>query len=82
MERKELDGLSKSHPQRNHDGESQIHDPNKDLGLLVEWSVSADLRNDAIKEVYDVITAGEHLSEAVDSGEITEEDISMSVSGL
>lgn len=79
---KELDGLSASKPTSNHDMNGKkgliegIYDPNNDSGLLVEWSVPARDRDDAIKEVYDVLVAGEKgsVNEDVDEA-ITSEDI-------
>lgn len=62
---KELDGLSQSKPTSNHDMNGKkgliegIYDPNNDDGLLVEWSVDSKDRDEVIKEVYDVLMAGE-----------------------
>lgn len=86
LESKELDGLSRSPSPKPHelngDGGMYIHDPNRDRGLLVEWSVPKEMRDEAIKEVYDVITAGEQLPAAHDDEEITEADLPMVVSDL
>jgi len=86
IEHKELDGLSANHPinpaESNGNGRG-IHDPNKDTDLLVEWSVDEDERTQAIDEVYNVITAGEVLSEDADEDNITEDDLpATSVSDL
>lgn len=86
LESKELDGLSKTPPpsvhEMNGDGGAVIHDPKQDPGLLVEWSVDKDTRDEVIKEVYDVITTGEHLTTTGDSDEITESDLPTAVSDL
>jgi len=85
MESKEFDGLSKNAPHKpselNGDGALHIHDPNRDPGLLVEWSVPKDMRDDAIKEVYDVLTVGESVIKE-DSDDITEADLPLAVSNL
>lgn len=79
---KELDGLSKSSPTSNHEMNGKkgmiegIYDPNGDADLLVEWSVPAKDRDDAIKEVYDVLVAGERSEPATDTEEtITADDM-------
>lgn len=79
---KELDGLSKSNPTSNHEMNGKkgmiegIYDPNGDADLLVEWSVPAKDRDDAIKEVYDVLVAGERSEPATDIEEtITADDM-------
>jgi hypothetical protein len=79
---KELDGLSGTAPLPKAEKEVKdpieaIHDPNKDREVLVEWSVDPVLRNEAIREVYDVLLAGEqaHLKESVMNDDITEADI-------
>jgi hypothetical protein len=79
---KELDGLSSSKPTSNHDMNGKkgmiegIYDPNSDAGLLVEWSVSAKDRDDAIKEVYDVLVAEERYTTTANADEgITADDI-------
>lgn len=81
LEHKELDGLSASQPtdpaESNGNGRG-IHNPNKDTDLLVEWSISEDERDQAIEEVYNVITAGEALSGGADDEEIGEGDLPVS----
>lgn len=79
---KELDGLSGTVPLPKAEKEVKdpieaIHDPNKDREVLVEWSVDPEQRNEAIREVYDVLLAGEqaHLRESVMNDDITEADI-------
>lgn len=82
---KELDGLSQDAVPK-PDGKSkeileEIYDPNKDTSLLVEWSVEESIRNETIKEVYDVLTGGEVME--TDESEITADDLpSVSVSNL
>jgi|10_taG_2_1085330.scaffolds.fasta_scaffold00044_65 hypothetical protein len=79
LEHNELDGLSSSNSanpaESNGDGKSKIHNPNKDTGLLVEWSVDEDERDQAITEVFNVITAGETINGDGDQEEITESDL-------
>jgi hypothetical protein len=72
---KELDGLSGTKVTKSD--ESVIHDPNRDPALLVEWSVDPTERDDAIREVYNVLTEG---SEDVDveGDEVTESDLPIS----
>lgn len=80
LETKELDGLSKSQPRFEDD--SGIHDPAHDPGLLVEWSVDKNIRDEVIREVYDVITAGESRFPVSRDDEITENDLPTAVSDL
>lgn len=77
LETKELDGLSSSKPNVGELNGKPAHyyNPNKDTGLLVEWSVPDDLRDEAIKEVYDVLTLGGVAQPSEESDEITEEDL-------
>jgi len=72
LENKEFDGLSKTSPSSNIAGE--IYNPNHDKGVLVEWSIDEDERDQTIEEVYNVITAGSEGSIEV-SDEITESDL-------
>lgn len=54
----ELDGLSNTVPNilnESVDIIESIYDPNDDEGLLVEWSVNKELRDEAIREVYEVL---------------------------
>jgi len=74
LESKELDGLSVDNPTAS-DG---IHNPNNDKGLLVEWSIDEETRDQAIKEVRDVITAGSSTSSEGNQNQkevITEDDL-------
>jgi hypothetical protein len=86
LESNELDGLSADEPRSNVESNgklSPIYDPNKDSGLLVEWSVDAEERDAVIKEVYNVLVAGEvEEGASEDDNVITEEDIPVSVSRL
>jgi len=88
---KELDGLSGSPPTLRHEGNGkspstileEIYNPNKDKELLVEWSVDEDTRNDAIKEIYDVLMDGSLVESEEEVTEVTESDLpSVAVSGL
>ena len=74
IESKELDGLSKSKPANN--GSDIYHDPNNDNGLLVEWSVPKQIRDEVIKENYDIVMKSKDgdLSPNV-SSEISESDL-------
>ena len=85
IETKELDGLSASKPPSfaaiNGDGQN-IHDPNEDKALLVEWSVDTTERNEVIDEVRNIVTAGESPLIENDDEEITLEDIPVSTSRL
>lgn len=86
VEMKELDGLSSDPPrssvEMNGDG-MHIPNPNKDKGLMVEWSVDDEERQNVIEEVYNVITAGESIAESSDDEEeITPADIPISKSRL
>jgi hypothetical protein len=83
LETKELDGLTSGSVPESHslngDGNVRIHDPNKDTGLLVEWSVEEDERQAVISEVYNVITAGEDIPEGNDDDDqITPDDLPVS----
>lgn len=79
---KELDGLSASKPTSNHVMNGKmgliegIYDPNQDDKLLVEWSIDPQVRDEVIKEVYDVLVAGEKRSVSESAEEdITKDDI-------
>lgn len=88
LESKELDGLCRGKPTPNQIVMSEglevplLYDPSEDPGLLVEWSVPKDIRDEVIREVYNVITVGHDLPEESDSEEITESDLPVAVSGL
>lgn len=76
IENNELDGLSSSKPSNHGSDKFSYHDPNDDDGLLVEWSVDKQVRDDVIKETYNVITVGDVISKQDDDDNvITEEDI-------
>lgn len=77
IETKELDGLTISRGEINSEsGGAKFFDPNHDTGLLVEWSVPKDLRDEAIKEVYEVLTIGEASEGGLsESDEITDDDL-------
>jgi hypothetical protein len=82
LECNELDGLSSDEPppRVESDDKSIIHNPNKDRGLLVEWSVDPDERDSAIKEVHNVLTVGEAIEKiSSDDNLITEDDLPMPV---
>jgi len=79
LESKELDGLSRTVPQKTDD---MIYDPQNDEGLLVEWSVKKDIRDEVIKEVYDVITAGADNQTIIEDGDVTDDDLRAVVSDL
>jgi hypothetical protein len=53
----------------------EVINPNNDDGLLVEWSVPKDLRDETIKEVFEVITLGDVQPGGNESEEITEDDL-------
>jgi hypothetical protein len=81
---KELDGLSVGSKNSNNiisenyqiDGVENlvISNPNSDDGLLVEWSVPKDIRDETIKEVYEVITM-QSSDQPDDSDSISESDL-------
>ena len=85
---KELDGLSASKPTSNHEMNGKmgliegIYDPNGDDKLLVEWSVDPKLRDEAIREVYDVITVGEKMAEASPHDEIVADDLPLEMNSV
>ena len=79
LNQNEFDGLSKTAPVGLQSDE--IHDPNGDAGLLVEWSVPADERYEVIQEVYNLLLADIPLPES-DSDEITPDDLPTTVSNL
>lgn len=86
LENKELDGLCGGRPKKpqvmSEDRLGALpDDPNDDDGLLVSWSVPKATRDEAISEVYNVITAGLEIQEGSDDEEITEADL-MAVSNL
>ena len=58
VEAKELDGLSKSKPVLNQE---LYHDPNQDTGLLVEWSVPKNIRDEVIKENLNVVMRAKEI---------------------
>lgn len=75
---KELDGLSSDKPKTYSDKKSlldSIHDPNNDLGLLVEWSVAPDVRNEVIEEVYNVLLDKDQLPIVTEDVDITKDDL-------
>jgi len=81
MENKELDGLTKSKPTEGVIEESAkdkdvpgLYDPNKDEGLLVEWSVPKEDRDGVIFEVRNVLV-NETVSSDGTSGEIIDDDL-------
>lgn len=80
IESRELDGLSYSQPSRTND--YGLYNPNSDAGLLVEWSVDPEMRNQAIKECYDILTEVDAIAESVEDepGVITEADINAAAS--
>ena len=86
---KELDGLSGTVPKetisedKNSDSiVDDIYNPNNDEGLLVKWSVDEVVRNEAIEEIYNVLTSS-IPPELTDTEEITVDDMSsVSVSDL
>jgi hypothetical protein len=79
LESKEFDGLTIEQPTQI----GEPFDPNDGAGLLVEWSVPKNVRDEAIKETFDVLMAGTAEAETPDSDEITEHDIPItSVSSL
>tara|TARA_R110000868_G_scaffold118613_6_gene314563 strand:- start:8246 stop:10195 length:1950 start_codon:yes stop_codon:yes gene_type:complete len=85
LESKELDGLSADGPKMEANQESgrlSIHNPNKDKGLLVEWSVDKEERDSAIGEVYNVLMIDEKEEESSGEELITEEDIPVNTSNL
>lgn len=85
LESKELDGLSADGPRMETNQESgrlSIHNPNKDEGLLVEWSVDKEERDSAIGEVYNVLMIDEKEEESSGEELITEEDIPVNTSNL
>lgn len=88
LENKELDGLCRGKPNSIRQVMSEgleaplLQDPNDDEGLLVEWSVPKDTRDEVIREVYNVITAGAALPEGPETDDITESDLPVAVSGL
>lgn len=73
---KELDGLSLDAPESSLSGDiiESIHDPNHDPNLLVGWSVDKTMRDEAIMEVYEVLTSEDNeqtmLSEEVEDGDL------------
>lgn len=80
LESKELDGLSVG--KRPDLNEGEIFDPNSDPNhLLVAWSVPQTVRDEVIKEVCDVITAGGVLMTEEQDG-INEADLPVQVSSL
>jgi hypothetical protein len=81
---KELDGLSVDSPpaiESQNGDPANIHNPNNDKGLLVEWSVDADDRDGVIKETREVLLQTAPEPEEGDEV-ITEEDLPVQVSSL
>jgi hypothetical protein len=74
MESKEFDGLSRAEPPDLPS--NRVYNPNNDSkdSLLVEWSVDQEERDQAISEVYNVITGGDG-EYSDDTDEITEKDL-------
>lgn len=77
---KELDGLSKTNVQIRESAGDQIHDPNNDEGLLVEWSVDKESRDEVIGEVRSILVQTNAVTD--DDGTITNDDLPMQVSEL
>lgn len=72
LESRELDGLSSSKPNDN----VEIHNPNGDSGLLVEWSVAKNDREAVIAEVTNILLeASNNVVEYVESDEIVISDL-------
>lgn len=73
MESKELDGLSRDQPTPKA---NIYHDPNQDHELLVEWSVPKEIRDEVIKENYDLLmrAKGHPIAES-QSVDVTEHDL-------
>ncbi len=87
LENKELDGLCRGTPSAppilTEDLNSELAvDPNTDAGLLVNWSVEKELRDEVIAEVYNVIMAEAPISSNHDDDEITADDLPLLVSSL
>ena len=80
LESKELDGLTTS-PMEDSSG-ANIQDPNDTEGLLVEWSVSDQERNEAITEVLNVLTVDISEGSPIDENMVTDEDVTTSTMGL
>jgi hypothetical protein len=77
LESKELDGLSRKEQVSHESGTilESITDPNLDGdNILVRWSVDKKLRDETIKETYDLLV-GEELDVGDDIEEIQEEDL-------
>jgi len=72
----ELDGLS-ANPSESSG--LNIHDPNNDHDLIIEWSVNKTERDSAINETYNVLTGSVEQS---GGSEITEDDLPVRVSML
>lgn len=73
----ELDGLSANPSESNG---LNIHDPNRDPGLIIEWSVNKAERDSAIHETYNVLTGS--TEQPSGGSEITEDDLPVRVSML
>lgn len=73
VESKELDGLSRN---KSPQGRDLYVDPNGDAGLLVEWSVPKEVRDEVIKENYELLmrSRGQQINEST-SSEVTESDL-------
>lgn len=78
IESKELDGLSSTKPTDTNG----VYDPNKDEGLLVEWSVDKSDRDSVIAEVYNVLTGNSFTAGEADNGLITEDDLPLTTDDL
>ena len=72
MESKELDGLSKTKPPVS---DNIYHDPNSDNGLLVEWSIPKNVRDEAINENLNIMLKGRESSIISPAADISENDL-------
>lgn len=73
IEHKELDGLTMDRPDPNTNG--MVRDPNDDRGLLVEWSVPPEVRDDVIRETRLLLTGGSATAALDDADAVTEADL-------
>jgi hypothetical protein len=84
LAQKELDGLSSSSNEVETGSDGTILedlDQKMDKGLIVEWSVPKDERDEAIREVYQVLVSGSDARD-VDESDITLDDLPTRVSDL
>ena len=75
LEQKELDGLTKSSPPEDKEGvltESRNWD-NEDEGVIVEWSVPSEVREEAISEVATILKGAS--VQVSNSDEVTDADL-------